>query len=363
MNKKMLTYKEYYNKVFGSLLGKCVAGTIGAPYEGMKQLLNIKYDKSMIEKLLPNDDLDLQVLWLKVLEEKGVNFTSDDLAAAFSGYNVIWPGEYALFDKNYRRGLRPPYTAKYENGFYNQGMGCPIRGEIWGLICPLNPELATKLCVYDGVLDHEGESVYFEQFISAMISCAFTEDDIVKLVLKAKRFVKLNSRAEKLINDVLRVYRSGKDALYLRDYLLTEYGHSDCTNSFINIGITVFCLLKGGKNIIETVMTALNCGFDTDCTTGICGSVLGAIIGAESLILKEGFKDNGYKTMLNYQRQSDRISDLAADVCNMGLYFMAEHSQGVKCVEGESSVNIPKSAEKIKLSVDYPDGPFFEPDK
>ena len=78
----MLTYKQYLDKVYGCWLGKCVAGTIGAPYEGMKQLLHLSFRSEMIEKMLPNDDLDLQVLWLKVLEEKGIYTTGDDLAAA-----------------------------------------------------------------------------------------------------------------------------------------------------------------------------------------------------------------------------------------------------------------------------------------
>ena len=95
----MLTYKQYLDKAYGCWLGKCVAGTIGAPYEGMKQLLHLSFRSEMIEKMLPNDDLDLQVLWLKVLEEKGIYTTGDDLAAAFSKYNVFWPGEYAWFKK------------------------------------------------------------------------------------------------------------------------------------------------------------------------------------------------------------------------------------------------------------------------
>ena len=166
----MLTYKQYLDKAYGCWLGKCVAGTIGAPYEGMKQLLHLSFRSEMIEKMLPNDDLDLQVLWLKVLEEKGIYTTGDDLAAAFSKYNVFWPGEYAWFKKNYDRGLRPPYTAKYENDFYNEGMGCPIRAEIWGLIMPGNPAIAADLCVMDGTLDHSGKSVYFERFWAAMVS-------------------------------------------------------------------------------------------------------------------------------------------------------------------------------------------------
>ena len=78
-----LTYREYFNKVYGCWLGKCIAGNIGAPYEGMKQRLNLSYDPILLEKMLPNDDLDLQVLWLEILESRGLDFDSDDLAHIF----------------------------------------------------------------------------------------------------------------------------------------------------------------------------------------------------------------------------------------------------------------------------------------
>ena len=38
-----ITYEEYFDKVYGCMIGKCVAGTAGAPYEGMKQRLNLSF--------------------------------------------------------------------------------------------------------------------------------------------------------------------------------------------------------------------------------------------------------------------------------------------------------------------------------
>jgi len=56
---KRLDYREYLDKTLGCWLGKSVAGTIGAPYEGAKELLNVEYTPELIEQMLPNDDLDL----------------------------------------------------------------------------------------------------------------------------------------------------------------------------------------------------------------------------------------------------------------------------------------------------------------
>lgn len=99
MVKNKITYQDYFSKVYGCWLGKCIAGNVGAPYEGMKQKLSLKYTPEYLEKMLPNDDLDLQVLWLEVLRKKGEYFTSDDLAEIFAANCDYAPGEYAFSKK------------------------------------------------------------------------------------------------------------------------------------------------------------------------------------------------------------------------------------------------------------------------
>lgn len=355
----MLTYKQYLDKVYGCWLGKCVAGTIGAPYEGMKQLLHLSFRPEMIEKMLPNDDLDLQVLWLKVLEEKGIYTTGDDLAAAFSKYNVFWPGEYAWFKKNYDRGLRPPYTAKYENDFYNEGMGCPIRAEIWGLIMPGNPAIAADLCVMDGTLDHSGNSVYFERFWAAMVSQSFICSDISELIKTGLLYLPQNSRAYRLITDTVRWCEQNEDYRAVRSRLIAEYGHSDCTNSFVNIGIAITVLLKSGGDCIKAAIMACNCGFDTDCTAGNAGALLGAIYGGKYLEEKYGFADSGYALTLTYKRESNKIADLARDTCRVGLHFLECYAGAKRTVEQTPYEKIQYVPPAVRVYSDYPDGVYI----
>ena len=359
----MITHDEYLDKVYGCWLGKCVAGTIGAPYEGMKQLLNIDFKKEMIDVMLPNDDLDLQVLWLKVLEEKGIYTSGDDLAEAFDKYNVYWPGEYAWFKKNYNRGIRPPYTAKYENLFYNEGMGCPIRAEIWGLICPGNPALAAKLCVMDGTLDHEGNSVFFEQFWAAMIAITFYESDIEKIIKEGMKYIPNDSRAYKLIEATCKFCKMYDDFRLVRSRLICDFGHSDCTNSFVNIGLTLMCLLKCENDPIKAAIMACNCGFDTDCTAGNSGALIGAIVGAKVLIDKYSFADSGYVLTLDYKRRSDKLWDLAVDTCKVGRHFMDCHQDGINFVEGGVAAKIDYKPNLVEILDFYNETPYIQPNQ
>ncbi len=94
--KHKINYNEYLDKVFGCFLGKTVCGTIGAPFEGVKMPMEIPFKPEMINIMLPNDDLDLQVLWLDVAEQKGPDFTSYDLLERFVSHCDYSPGDMLL---------------------------------------------------------------------------------------------------------------------------------------------------------------------------------------------------------------------------------------------------------------------------
>ena len=165
---RTISYEKYLDKVTGCFIGKAISGNIGAPHEGVKMPLALPFMQEMINPDLPNDDLDLQVLWLDVMEEKGEHFTSYDLLERFCRCTPYSPGEYSVMRKNFQRGIYPPYSGKFCNDFYIEGMGCPIRSEVWGCVAVGNPALARELSSRDGVLVHAGESVEAEMFLAAL---------------------------------------------------------------------------------------------------------------------------------------------------------------------------------------------------
>lgn len=76
--------------------------------------------------MLANDDLDLQLVWLQVLLDKGLSFTSDDLMEEFIKCYPANPNEYGYGKRNYRRGIKPPVSGTFANEFFMNSMGCPI---------------------------------------------------------------------------------------------------------------------------------------------------------------------------------------------------------------------------------------------
>lgn len=337
---KRIIYEKYLDKVFGAWLGKSVAGTVGAPYEGRKELFDYKFHPKAIEKMLPNDDLDLQVLWLEVMEKKGIFIDSLDLADAFFRLCPYAPGEYAYFKKNYARGINPPLSGSFNNRYYANGMGCPIRSEIWACICPGNPALAAQYAALDGVLDHEGDSVFAEQFLAAAEATAFFEDDALRALETGMPYLPEGSRIRRLVEDTIRWSEGEADWVNVRKRILRHYGHPDCTNLYQNIGFTILALLHGQGDFIDTTMIALNCGYDTDCSCATAGALLGIMQGAAYLQRQHHLHDASYTLGVNTTRRSNRLLDLAEDTCRIGMTV-------AQTIEGPVMITLPASFRPI----------------
>ncbi len=366
-----ISWNEFCDRVYGCFMGKCIAGTVGAPYEGYKGIMDVQYTPELFgqaqtqSETVPNDDLDLQVLWLEVIEKNGPNFTSEDLAKAFYEKCPYAPGEYATFKKNYELGLRPPLTGSFNNHYYLEGMGAPIRAEIWACLAPGEPLLAAELAEKDGCLDHKGESVIAEQYVAVLEALAFTgKYDIQTLVVKALTYIDEHSRFYQMAGRVIELCSRTKDWKQILTLILRDYGHPDCTNLFQNMGIILMALLLGCGNFITTVMLALNCGFDTDCTCATVGSIIGICEGARNLHRKYKFGDQKYALGVKTTRRSDRVLDLAVDIARAALLFTDRYKKTV--ITGTPSGKMPviesKASFPLHLSIRYEnDDPTIAP--
>ena len=357
---KKLDYKTYLDKVYGCFLGKTVIGTLGAPFEGVKMPLELPFKPEMINTLLPNDDLDLQVIWYDVVKKHGEDFTSYDILRAFCEKYPASPGEYAIMRKNYSRGIFPPYSGEYCNDFYIEGMGCPIRSEIWACLSPFDPTHAADISERDGVIDHKGNSVYSERFFAALESAAFFESDLLKLIDIGLKEVPESCKFRDLVNDTLSLCEKYDDVKLILRKILFKYGHPDCTNLYENIAITLIALLKGDMDMIKTGMLALNCGFDTDCTCATAGAIIGLIDGAEKTIAKHGYDNIRFKLDADVKLRSDKVSDLSEDIALLGVAL----NPGMIENAPETDFDFEPSSYPLVITAHYQDGmPVMYPGK
>lgn len=272
----------YLDRILGLWQGKFIGGTLGAPIEGVKDIQDYDENLALPSALTENDDTDLQILWLHALQEHGVRLTAIDLMHEWREHMRGPWNEYGVAWANWERGLVPPDSGRLSNWFWGEGMGCPIRAEIWGSICPGSPYQAAHYAALDGSLDHTAESIEAEKFIAALVAGAFLETDLRKLIVDhGLPVIAAGTRFRALVTDLLAwTLPADADWRLLRRRILTDYGHPDMTHVLQNLGFTLLALLLSRGHFRRAMMIALNCGYDTDCTAGIAGAIIGATRGS-----------------------------------------------------------------------------------
>lgn len=316
---KKIDYNVFLDKVHGCWYGKCLGGAAGAPAEALKKVIEVRDFSDIYNPDIPNDDLDLQLLWLEVLEQKGTVINSCDLADAWVEKCQYTMSEYGYFLKNYMRGIKPPYTGIINNNFFNEGMGCPIRAEIWAIISAGNPKLASDYAYMDGTLDHEKNSVWAEQMIAAMESMAFFENDMLEIINESMKYIPNNSKLFDCCTMVIEEYKKNTDCETIRTMILNKFGHPDFTNVVQNMGFVFMALLYGKADMRDTINMALRCGYDADCTCAIAASVVGIINGYSNLGDTKSLINDYFVCGIDVVRPSNSIKRLAEDTCKVAL--------------------------------------------
>ena len=176
-----LKFREYYDKVKGCYLGKNIGGTLGAPFECYRGVYDIDGFMQDVSSPIPNDDVDLQLVWLAAVEQEGRRIDSHVLAEYWDYYVTAVISEYGTGKNNFNKGIMPPHTG-YLRNFNRDSNGAWIRTEIWACLCAGNPMLAATYAYYDSCVDHSDEGVNSAVFIAAVQAAAFFESDVHKLL-------------------------------------------------------------------------------------------------------------------------------------------------------------------------------------
>ena len=297
-----LSKSEYMERMRGCWLGQSIGGTLGAPFEPTRGAFDVDYyTVDLSNGMLPNDDLDLQLVWLNAAER----FKTEVDAGILADYWMLgvlpnW-AEYGVAKSNQRFGITAPSSGKYVNR-YKDSNGAWIRSEIWACLAPGHPEIAVKYAFEDACVDHADEGVYGEIFIAAVESAAFVEHDKFKLIDIGLSYIPKDCACAKAVRRILELYRSGltwREARYqlMRDFPGSfgaqwhgeeegvpngDWGY-DTPN---NIAITLIGWLYADNDFGKAICITTGCGEDSDCTAGALGAILGIILGESGIPAK-----------------------------------------------------------------------------
>lgn len=299
-----IDHSDYLKKLKHCFMGKAIGGTLGMPLEGLINTKEMTYYDPVPEKMLENDDLDLQVVWLEVIKRRGLPINRRDLAEGWLEHLRGLPDEYGVCINNLETGIYPPLSGYFNNKFFS-GMGSAIRTEIWAAIAPGDPKLAVRLAREDACVDHYSDGLDASSFLVALESMAYVENDREVLIETAKSYMNPNGRLYSALTDVKVWWEELHDVYAVREKILSKYYHQNWTDVSINLSYILLAWYAGEGDFSKSICIAAGLGHDADCTTATLGSILG-------ILAEKEFEERWIKPLGNDLVLSSCISSMHA---------------------------------------------------
>ena len=270
-------------RIHGCWLGKSIGGTLGLPAEGRMNRLHFSFYDPVPTIAPPNDDLELQLVWLHILETlKDGTLTQQDFANAWLNHlHYMWD-EYGRCRWNLRRGVPVAAVGTFENNFVS-GMGSPIRSEIWACLFPGDPASAAYYAALDASLDHGVEGIAGEVLFSVMQCLVAAGAPVAEAITAALARIPADCETARALQLVADAQRAVVPVWEARDHLLAKHGNDNFTHTPLNVGLTIWALLYGEGDFEKSILLAVNGGYDTDCTAATVGATIGLALGADAI--------------------------------------------------------------------------------
>lgn len=280
-----LNKQELRDKIYACWIGKNIGGTLGGPFECVQSTVDV--DGFTVEPgaPLPNDDLDLQLVWLMAMDQEGPQKVDAAMLGSYwLEYITPYWGEYGICKGNMRYGIAPPMCGEFENNMKDSN-GAWIRTEVWACLYPGDVEMAAHYALEDAMVDHGlGDGSYSAVFVAAMESAAFLVSDLRKVIEIGLSSIPTHCATYRYVTTAIECYENGMTWLETRNKITDLALNVDkfgWMHAATNVAYAVIGLLYGNGDFKESMLTACRCGDDTDCTCATVGSLLGIMHGTK----------------------------------------------------------------------------------
>jgi len=283
------------DKIEGGWAGQMIGVSFGAPTE-------FRYREQIIEGELPKwtpdrvanaieqDDLYVDMTFAKVLDDKGLDATTDDFGAMFRN------AKYQLWHANLgarralKRGVKAGDSGRPRHNAHANDIDFQIESDFIGLMSPGLPRASNDLCWRAGRVMNYGDGIYGGMFVSGMYAAAFFENDPRKVVEAGLACMPARSPYALLISDVLawskqnpedwrKVWHLIEDKWNKREPCPEGALRPFNIDAKLNGGYIALGLLYGKGDFWKTLEISTRAGQDSDCNPSNACGVLGVILG------------------------------------------------------------------------------------
>ena len=339
---------EYRDRLQGAWLGRCAGNILGsivelweidqmqswADYLGddfpprdywseAERPFELKYETSLrdsftrsrMDGVPTDDDLIYTQLGMLVLEEYGIDFSPDDVGAAWLKYLPVSPASPVL--PNLQAGVPAREAAVVDNPTQFWIIG-DIQSDPWAYAAPGYPEKAAEFSWRNATICSRRNGIYGAMYFSAAISAAFALGDPLAALEAGLSEIPAECVLAQEMRWALDKASEVKDHRQARALVDERHAGMHGVHTINNAVLTAWGLCIGGDDFTKVIGETVAMGLDNDCTAATAGSIFGAAYGSDAIPehWTRGFKDKAHSFIIGKPQFSiadmlDRFTILA----------------------------------------------------
>jgi ADP-ribosylglycohydrolase len=238
--------------------------------------------KGLIERSEPDDDITYSVLALMLLEQRGAELSTADVArawlrllpvgATFTAERAAYQALVERADPMFPYGAEPGFDlAECARNPFSEWIGAQIRADVYGWVCPGRPGLAADLVRRDAALSHTGEGIHGAAFVAALGAAIPASRSLETAIDAASAEVPSGSEAA----GAIALGRSLAGERNAVERLHERYRELAPVHTLNNLALVVWGLLSGGEDYSAAIGEVVAAGWDTDCNGATVGGLWG----------------------------------------------------------------------------------------
>jgi hypothetical protein len=295
-----ISLAELRDRIEGGWAGQMIGVSFGEPTE-FRYLERIiepddlpEWTKERVVSALNQDDLYVEMTFSQVLDEKGLDATTEDFGAMFRDARYrLWHANLAA-RRALKRGVPAGESGTPRHNVHANDIDFQIESDFIGLMSPGLPAASNDLCWRVGRVMNSGDGIYGGMFVSAMYAAAFFEKDPRAVVEIGLGALPKESPYARVVTDVLR-WSAENPTDWEATWQLIEDKWNDrepcpqgALNPFnidakLNGAYIALGLLYGNGDLERTLEIATRAGQDSDCNPSSALGILGVMMGFEGI--------------------------------------------------------------------------------
>ncbi len=293
---RSISLADLRDRIQGGWAGQMFGVSYGAPTEFRYRNAMIPVDKlpewrpEKVDNALNQDDLYVDMTFAKVLDDKGLNATTDDFGAMFREAKYrLWHANLAA-RRALRRGVPATLSGTPKFNVHANDIDFQIEADFIGLMTPGLPQEANSIAWRAGRVMNYGDGIYGGMFVGCMYAAAFFETDPHRVVEEGLKCIPARSPYGMLISDLIGWHKQFPNdwekawGEIEKKWNRREPCPAGAMSPFnidakINGAYIALGLLYGDGDMKKTIEISTRAGQDSDCNPSSAAGVLGTMLG------------------------------------------------------------------------------------